>query len=333
MTDTNGKLLAIANSNTDRLTAIVNDILDLEKLSSGEVTFHFDAVDMKQLVHETISELGPYAQEHKSTLSSRLPHERTLVHGDAHRLKQVLVNLISNACKFSHADSDVRIIVETINDKAIVYVQNWGPGVPDSFRSSIFKAFSQADGSDTRTKGGTGLGLNISRRIVERHDGQIGFESQNDGPTVFWFTCPISVSNTVKLPQGPQRKIDLSTAPPNVLHIDSDQDFGEIISSSLEAHANVDLAQTLDEAQRRMDLKRYDVVIFDQSVADQASPHFIDELKKHNPQMRVISLSAEDQRKEDSRLDALLVKTRTDIGTIIDLLTRSTEEPKSSLSS
>jgi len=79
-------------------------------------------------------------------------------------MMQVLANLISNACKYSSEGTAVTIKAESIGEMAIVYVQNFGPGVPENFKNRIFQAFSQADGSDTRAKGGTGLGLNITRQ-------------------------------------------------------------------------------------------------------------------------------------------------------------------------
>lgn len=83
----------------------------------------------------------------------------------------------------------------------IVYIQNEGPGIPEHFRVRIFKAFSQADSSDTRAKGGTGLGLNITRQIVKRHGGEIGFESIPNRVTVFWFTCPLAETKALCRPR------------------------------------------------------------------------------------------------------------------------------------
>ncbi|MGB5862750.1 MAG: PAS domain S-box protein, partial [Sulfitobacter sp.] len=174
LTPSQTRLIDIAKSNADRLTNIVNDILDLEKISSGEVTFNNSELDLNEIVSASVREMLPFASTHDSTIVIDVPDISTLVCVDPGRTQQVLANLISNACKYSDAESNVTVKVEQINDLAIVYVQNIGPGVPDSFRNRIFQPFSQADSSDTRATGGTGLGLNISRQIVQRQGGQIG---------------------------------------------------------------------------------------------------------------------------------------------------------------
>lgn len=330
LSSAHAKLLSIASSNTDRLTAIVNDILDLEKISSGEVNFHFDTVDLNELIEDTIVELGPFAQTHESKLVSQLPAQAPMLHADPSRLKQVLANLISNACKFSNKDSEVIVRTEVIGEEAIVYVQNFGPGVPDSFKDGIFKAFSQADSSDTRSKGGTGLGLNISRQIIHRHDGKIGFESKKDAVTVFWFTCPLAVGNAVKLPAAPNRALGVAAERPRILHIDPDRDFAEVIASGLSELADVALARTPEEARALMAEATFDAAIFDWSVTHWSETDFIAELKDHSPKIRLISLSADGERQNDTRLDASLVKTRSDVNAIVSLLFPSVDRRKSS---
>jgi PAS domain S-box-containing protein len=186
------RLVEIASSNADRLTDIVNDILDLEKISSGELTFNFQDVNFSTMIESTVKDMMPFAVTHKNKLKVELPKEPLVARADQGRARQVLANLISNACKYSDQETEVQIRAEIIEGMAFVYIQNSGPGVPESFKPNIFKAFSQADSSDTRAKGGTGLGLNISRQIVLRHNGQIDFESSPGGVTVFWFAIPVS---------------------------------------------------------------------------------------------------------------------------------------------
>lgn len=185
------RLIEIAGSNADRLTDIVNDILDLQGISSGQIALSLDELKLADVIETTVREMAPFALTHDNTLCVDLPDKTVSIFGDFGRTKQVLVNLISNACKFSNKNSEVLVKAERLGTMAIIYVQNTGPGVPEKFAPLVFKAFSQADSSDTREKGGTGLGLNISRQIVLRHGGQIGYESRPDGITVFWFTMPL----------------------------------------------------------------------------------------------------------------------------------------------
>ena len=184
------RLLEIASLNADRLTVIVNDILDLEKLSSGEVMFECEDTSLHDVIEQTLDLMKPFAAKHQNTLI--LPNENRgiAVHVDVMRLRQALKNLISNACKFSDIETSITVRYETLQNDVAIYVENTGPIVPESFRSQMFDAFTQVDGSDTRTKGGTGLGLNIARQIIRQLGGHIWFDQDLDGKIVFWFTCP-----------------------------------------------------------------------------------------------------------------------------------------------
>lgn len=117
-----------------------------------------------------------------------------VVNGDEDRLAQVLANLLSNAAKFSARGSDVTISLSATDEGFRVAIADKGPGIPEKFRDRIFGKFSQADSSDTRQKGGTGLGLNISKAIVERHGGTIGFDTGIDEGATFFFDLPKSAN-------------------------------------------------------------------------------------------------------------------------------------------
>lgn len=192
----NDRLLEIARSNSDRLVQIVNDILDLETIAYGESNFDVDSHDVTEIVGRAIEDMKPFAGSHDNRLLFEGCDTRLTVEVDIGRALQVLSNLISNACKFSDPETEVTLRVERLEGEAIVFVVNRGPGVPASYFRDVFKAFSQADSSDTRARGGTGLGLNISRQIVEKMGGRIGFESKPNDITVFWFTMPLADEDT-----------------------------------------------------------------------------------------------------------------------------------------
>jgi PAS domain S-box-containing protein len=311
------RLVDIATTNVDRLTSIVNDILDLEKISSGEVTFNFDNVDMGALIHDTVTELSPYIKNHHAIVETDLPDTAVQIYADPGRTKQVLVNLLSNACKYSPDNSTVRIKTEVVNGMAIVYVQNEGPGIPEQFRSRIFKAFSQADSSDTRAKGGTGLGLNITRQIVTRQGGEIGFESVPNRVTVFWFTCPLATPQQVAPETVPQLPEPMAKrARIKVLHLEDDLDFAEVIDSGLGKVADVSHARNIAEARKRLKDERFDVIILDWTLPDGDASELLDEVYNRDKNVRFVALSADGSRSDDSRLSANLVKSRTDLADI-----------------
>ncbi len=310
------RLIEIAKSNADRLTDIVNDILDLEKISSGEISFDLDEIDLTGIMKGVVQEMAPFAVTHDSTLRLDVPAHELSILADTGRTKQVLANLISNACKYSHPDSEVMIKAERLDDMAIVYVQNTGPGVPDSFKNRIFHAFSQADSSDTRAKGGTGLGLNITRQIVLRHGGKIGYESIPNGVTVFWFTIPLSQSaheqdapNVFSDEQGDTRKLTL-------LHVEDDHDFAEVIGGALSEIATVIRAKSIATARIILEGPPLDVVLLDWGLPDGDANHLLEDILRLQPQARVIALSADAERTADPRLFANMIKSRTDLATV-----------------
>lgn len=318
MTPAQSRLIEIASSNATRLTDIVNDILDLEKISSGEITFEIENIDLKTVIEDVSKEMSPFAITHKNQIRIDVADDGLLVHADPGRTSQVLTNLISNACKYSEVDTEVLIKAEQVGEKAIVYVQNRGAGVPDHFKSSIFKAFSQADSSDTRAKGGTGLGLNISRQIVDRQNGQIGFESIPGGVTVFWFTIPIA-SDAVR-PKREAIQFEHNENKPKIslLHIEDDHDFAEIVAAGLRSFVDVTHAASIAEAQSKIGCHDYDVVILDWSLPDGDSGTLLDEIVKRHPCANIIALSADGARVRDSRLFANMTKGRSDIAAVVE---------------
>lgn len=184
-------LLIIADNNCTRLSDLINDILDLEKIKAGKMTFDMQNYDIVPIVAEAIEASNEYAKQHgvKYKMTSLL--DRGIVKADKNRLIQVLLNLLSNAAKFSYANSEVNIkILRPIQDKIRVVVEDKGIGIPEDFRLQIYDNFSQADSSDTRKKGGTGLGLSISKEIVNIMGGEIDFESELGTGTSFYVDFP-----------------------------------------------------------------------------------------------------------------------------------------------
>lgn len=183
-------MLDIAYSNCDRLVLLINDILDMEKLEAGMMNFHLQPMQAISLVEEAIKANKGYGDEHGVTFVKTTMEEDSLVYGDKDRLMQSLSNLMSNAAKYSRQGEQVELSVTREGDKIRIAVKDFGIGIPESFQKNIFQKFSQADSSDTRQKGGTGLGLSITKAIVERHGGEIGFQSEAGVGSTFFFTLP-----------------------------------------------------------------------------------------------------------------------------------------------
>jgi PAS domain S-box-containing protein len=184
------EMINIAYRNTDRLSRLINDILDIEKIESGKMQLNIKSHRLPPMLVQAIEANAGYAAQYGVEFVLRDDAPDVSINVDSDRLQQVLSNLLSNAAKFSPAGSRIDLWASRTGDTLRIGVTDRGSGIPDEFRDKIFQKFSQADASDTRQKGGTGLGLSISQAIVERMRGEIGFESGMGAGTTFWVDLP-----------------------------------------------------------------------------------------------------------------------------------------------
>ena len=194
-------LLDIANNNCQRLIRLINDILDIDKIASGNMRFDLQERPLADVVRKVVQSMESYAQKFhvRVELAPLSPDWKIAV--DEDRLAQVISNLLSNAIKFSRAAELVRVSAQTVGKRIRLLVIDRGPGIPEEFHSRIFEKFSQADSSEARRAEGTGLGLHISQQIVERMNGTIGFETSLGQGTTFWieFALTESLAPSIKL--------------------------------------------------------------------------------------------------------------------------------------
>jgi PAS domain S-box-containing protein len=188
-------LIDIAIRNSDRLALLINDLLDIEKIESGNMRFDLTTQSMNELVQHAVDINNAYAHSMNTSIQIVGNIPSVQVHVDADRILQVLANLLSNAAKFSPKGASVEIFAHTVidDDNPIVRVcvRDHGPGIAEKFRNRLFKKFSQADSSDARTKSGTGLGLAICKAIIEHLGGQIGYDTELGKGTTFYFDLPV----------------------------------------------------------------------------------------------------------------------------------------------
>jgi PAS domain S-box-containing protein len=183
------RLLAISNANSQRLNHLINDILDLEKAGSGLMSFHLKPMNAVEAVERELANLQSYAQPHDVALRFEGSQEPAMVRADPARLAQVLSNLLSNAVKFSPRGSEVVVGIAPHAEAFRITVRDHGPGIPDVYKDRIFDKFTQF-ASSPGGHNGTGLGLSIVKEIVERLNGEVGFDAAPGGGTVFWVDLP-----------------------------------------------------------------------------------------------------------------------------------------------
>jgi len=188
----NMSLINMAYNNSIQLVALIDDLLDAQKILSGKIQFDILPLDVGGLLQNSIKSNQLYAGQHniKLQIISKEP-KPIFVMADNKRLLQVMTNLISNAVKFSPQGGTVEISFHRHEDIVEISVQDYGSGIPDEFKIHLFERFTQADGTTTRKVSGTGLGLNISKEIIEKLGGEIGFDSESEHGARFYIRLPV----------------------------------------------------------------------------------------------------------------------------------------------
>ncbi|MDH5631525.1 MAG: PAS domain S-box protein [Gammaproteobacteria bacterium] len=186
------EMVAIARKNSQRLSTLINELLDIEKLEAGKMAMNFKVQPLMQIVDQAVHDNQPYAEQYNVRFLADGRVDDINVSVDEQRLLQVLTNLLSNAAKFSPPGGVVRIRTSRSGGNVRIEVIDKGPGISDEFRNRVFEKFAQADATNTRNSGGTGLGLAISRELIEQMEGRIGFESAAERGSTFYFELPVS---------------------------------------------------------------------------------------------------------------------------------------------
>ncbi|MCW2762357.1 MAG: sensor signal transduction histidine kinase [Marmoricola sp.] len=184
------QIVAMADRGTTRLTRLVNDIIDVERLEAGSFSVHPSAQEVAPLVEMTVASLQGLAEQAHVRLVVGAVSGRALC--DADRVVQALVNLVGNALKFTPPGGEVHISTTTDDHEVTFAVRDEGRGIPAKDLESIFERFHQVDAADSQEMGGNGLGLTITKSIVERHGGRIWVASEPQVGSTFWFTLPLA---------------------------------------------------------------------------------------------------------------------------------------------
>lgn len=207
-----------------RLTSLINDFLDVQRMESGNQEYTMQEVDIVDIAQQTIQNFP--AQDHHS-IALQVNDEQTICMGDSDRLVQVFTNLLSNAIKFSPDGGDVRVALAQQGNHLKVTVQDQGLGIPADELKHMFEKFYRFDNTYRRKIGGTGLGLAICRKIIEKHGGEITVESEENVGTAVSFTIPLKPS-PARLPE----RSDL----PAIVVVEDDPSIALLLEEELKAH-------------------------------------------------------------------------------------------------
>lgn len=182
-------VIDISIRNTLRLSNLINDLLDIDKLSVGKLELNTKEQRLMPIIEDVIALNSRFAEEYRVNLELFCGYD-CWVNVDTQRLHQILANFISNAAKFSPLNSQVEIAVYPVEHSVRIAVRDYGSGISDDLKPRLFTRFSQGDGSDSRKKGGTGLGLAISKELATAMSASVGFSSQNGQGSTFYIDLP-----------------------------------------------------------------------------------------------------------------------------------------------
>ena len=251
------RMADIAVSNTDRLVRLINDILDIERIDSGHVTMERVASRTDELVARAVEVMRPMADEAGVRVETNAAGLR--IEADPDRIIQTLTNLISNSIKFSPPESVISVSAERDGRRVLFRITDAGRGIPADKLETVFERFGQVDASDSREKGGTGLGLPICRRIVQQHGGEIWADSVEGEGTTLSFTLPVSEVESPIATEPDERP-----AGPLVLVCDDDASVVETVSLMLEERGYRVIPATSGQEAVELALEaRPDVIVLD----------------------------------------------------------------------
>jgi len=265
------KYITVFRNAGEALLSLVNDILDLSKIEAQQLVLENIAFDMEELLEETTDIYALKAAEKGLELNCHIePDVHTARRGDPARLRQIILNLISNALKFTHAG---QIHVHVANSRHAadilqISVEDTGIGIPESKKEAIFASFTQADSSTTRQYGGTGLGLTICRRLTELMNGEVWVESEEGKGSIFTFTARLPQAEHVER-KRPAPEVDLTGR--SILIVD-DNDTNRLILRTALAHTGAVITELSDGQSALTALQSqpdaYDLVLLDRHMPE-----------------------------------------------------------------
>ncbi|UTW12239.1 PAS domain S-box protein [Marinobacterium rhizophilum] len=296
-------LLEIAQKNSQRLIHLINDLLDIEKITAGKMTFNYQTLDLSFQLQRACEDNQGYAETHgvelKTTKSCR---ESWLIRADEQRLQQILANFLSNAIKFSPAGGLVELGVQKAGERVRIEVTDQGRGIPESFHGRIFQKFAQADGSDTKATEGTGLGLSICKELADCMGGSVGFDSIEGQGSCFY----VEFEDLKVESSEPEPDVSLPEGVSRVLVVEDEPDIARLISLMLKRGgvAN-DVVFNGKQALEQLRAVNYDAMTLDLLLPDIAGSKIIRSVREWEQDegrlplpILVVSVMAEEGRLE-----------------------------------
>jgi signal transduction histidine kinase/ActR/RegA family two-component response regulator len=252
---------AVIQRQTRLLTRMVDDLLDVARISQGNISLRREIIDLSGVVAQGVETVDPLLIEKRHQLSIEFCFRPLYVSGDADRLAQCVSNLVSNAAKYTDPEGRIRIEVRAEGSFAVVEVADNGCGIPDTLLPRIFELFVQGDQTLDRAQGGLGIGLPVVKKLVEMHGGSVSARSRGPGEGAsFEMRLPQVAPATATLPKGARNKVP----PRRVFIVDDNADAAESLAALLQLDGHeVQTATSSRDALERMESFKPDVALLD----------------------------------------------------------------------
>jgi signal transduction histidine kinase len=250
---------------TRHLTKLVDDLLDIGRVTSGKITLHRTRVDLSDIVEHCFETLRPRAQSRGLTLQTHFDPDLVIpLSGDAVRLEQIVNNLLSNALKYTPAGGTIDIDLDQDDGQAVLRIRDNGKGIEPQLLGRVFDLFMQGEVSMDRSEGGLGIGLTLVRKLVELHGGSV--QAESDGPdrgSSFTVRLPLATSIAPSPPE-PRRRLPLATRPRHILVVEDNADVRTLLRAKLrQLGHNVDVAEDGFTAVEKILERKHDVALID----------------------------------------------------------------------
>ncbi|MBN1873419.1 MAG: GAF domain-containing protein [Anaerolineae bacterium] len=268
LTELQTNFLNTVKSNADRLTGLVNDLLDLSRIETGRVELHLEELRIETLIEQVIDMLRPKAEEKDLRLYAVFPPDLPMIFGDASRLNQILINLVGNAYKYTPSGGEIGVYVYVRNRMMQVAVADTGIGIGSENQKKIFERFYRVDDPAVMEVSGTGLGLSITVSLIQMHGGDIWLESELGRGSIFTFTIPLvegeSTGDLGELPVG------FSQVPTTkILVVEEKPEISTVLERSLQVDGlRVIRASSGDDALRSARREIPHLIILDARLSD-----------------------------------------------------------------
>lgn len=263
------RTLAVMNRQLNHMVRLIDDLLDVSRITRGLFELKRERVDLSALVQSTLETNRPWFEKHRQTLSSAISGP-IVAHADPTRFAQILTNLLHNAMKFTADGGSVRVELERNGESAVLRVIDSGVGVPADQKERLFEMFARVERNAAGAEPGLGIGLALARRLSELHDGRLEVSSEGEGRgTTFSLTLPVLASEESSSSDVVEHRVTGDATPLGIVVVEDNDDVADVLVEWLSGHGHrVTLARTGAHGLDAIGRSRPDLVICDVGLPD-----------------------------------------------------------------